>query len=318
MPNSKPNPSDILNVIARAAGVSASIVRRYAASSQSRTATNTRSWLDKLWHMIWGTQSHRQGNGGYKIPQATINQLTSLLGTPEGRVALGGGSGGSSGNRIGNGPSSKNEEGNGRSSFPRPMVQRSPPTEAEKSRWSAEIFAPQSSNVYSFQYHEPAHRETGVLYVTYRAPLLDSESLSYGRGNAAGVTGKRQLIGKLGSTHKSGARPNAPGPKYAYSNVPKKVFFEMQAAAQAGGSVGKKVWDKLRIRHTNFGHKFPYALVSPSVHAETGQEYIPRKATANGFASRTVHAGGRWNFKTSTLAPSQTGQGGFTTRKPRK
>lgn len=305
MRRTKADPADILRSVANAVGVTVSVVRRYAASARSRSATNARSWLDNLWAMVWGTREHKR-DFNFQLPVSTINALTEALNDPASRNDLG--NGGSNRGGTNTRPGSRNT---------RPLIQRAPPTEAERDEWTDEVLVPHSSNVYSFQYHQPRGRTKGVLYVTYKAPNLNHSSLSIGRGNAAGVTGKRQLVGKLGSTHRGGARPNAPGPKYAYSGVPISIFYEMQAAANTGGSVGKQVWDKLRVRHSHFQHRYPYSLVSPSVHPETGQEYIPRKATAKGYASRSVHAGGRFNFKTSTLAPSQTG-GGFSTRKPRK
>jgi hypothetical protein len=75
-------------------------------------------------------------------------------------------------------------------------------------------------------------------------------------------------------------RNNTAGPTYAYSHVSRGKFemFEAMASETAGGAV----WDFLRLRGTISGHQHPYRLLSV-----TG-DYIPRKATAEGFARRML------------------------------
>ena len=70
-----------------------------------------------------------------------------------------------------------------------------------------------------------------------------------------------------GSNRKSG-----PGPLYYYEGVHPDVFTAFRRAA----SKGVFVWDRIRIRGTKSGHRYPYRLAGI-----TGG-YVPRKATRYG------------------------------------
>lgn len=179
-----------------------------------------------------------------------------------------------------------------------------PPLPGEESPQQEEILTPQSSNVFSFAY-DPY---TSTLYVTFQAHALNPDSVSTGRGRQGG---RSQLRGKLGST--VGGKTGQRGPMYAYLDVPARVYRQMQLA----NSKGKFVWDKLRVRGTIHGHQYRYQLVQGQVTTQGGISgtYIPRKATAKGFRTRSVAdvGRGRRGFESSTL-PSQRG---FSTRRPR-
>jgi hypothetical protein len=73
------------------------------------------------------------------------------------------------------------------------------------------------------------------------------------------------------------------GPTYFYYDVHPRVFFDFQRAS----SMGRFVWDRLRIRGTVSGHQFRYGLGALS---STG--YVPRQATRIGneehFLGRSV------------------------------
>lgn len=122
--------------------------------------------------------------------------------------------------------------------------------------WAEEVLTPESSNVYSFAYDEAQ----GILYVSYKA---------------AAPPGERE-------------RPNERGPTYSYGGrmrpVPRHVYVNMRSAVSKGGFV----WDELRVRGTIHGHHYQYTLVSPSFAG--GEIYVPRKATARGFRTRSVVA----------------------------
>lgn len=162
------------------------------------------------------------------------------------------------------------------------------------------ILTPESSNVYSFTYQRLAGQKLGTLYVTYKAPILDSNSLNTTR-NKSGWT---QLNGKPGATIRG--KSNSPGPTYAYLNVPPAIFSQMKAAA----SKGKFVWDKLRVRGTIHGHQYRYVLAKPALidHRGTPQYYVPRKATKRGYVQRSVadptQREGRRSYVQSTIPPT--------------
>lgn len=184
-----------------------------------------------------------------------------------------------------------------------------PPRPGEESPYGEEILTPQSSNVFSFSYARDAGRQTGTLYVTFKAPKLNSSSVSTGRGRRGG---RQQLRGKSGST--VSGKTNERGPMYAYFSVPPAVFSRMRDAV----SKGKFVWDNLRIRGTVYGHRYRYVLAKGVVITQDGVSgvYIPRMATKKGFRVRsvaTVEQPGRRGFQSSTLA----GQDGFRTRRRR-
>jgi len=120
---------------------------------------------------------------------------------------------------------------------------------------------PGSSNVYAFTWYEdtevrrhqrPGMADMGTLVVTFK----DWEP---------------------GQKERSGA----PGPTYAYSHVPRGKWEDFLAATSPN-SAGVAVWDYLRVRGTISGHQHPYRLLSV-----TG-DYIPRKATSAGFATRNL------------------------------
>lgn len=179
-----------------------------------------------------------------------------------------------------------------------------PPLPGEESPQMEEILTPQSSNVFSFAY-DPY---TSTLFVTYQAHALNPDSVSTGRGRQGG---RSQLRGKLGKT--VGGKTGERGPMYSYLDVPARVYQRMRLAS----SKGKFVWDELRIRGTIYGHKYRYQLVQGQVTTQGGISgvYIPRKATRQGFRTRSVAdiGSGRRGFESSTL-PAQRG---FSTRKPR-
>jgi hypothetical protein len=109
----------------------------------------------------------------------------------------------------------------------------------------------QSSNVYSYAW-ESDGSESGTLYVTY---------LHWAPGMKA--------------SERSG-----PGATYSYGNFPRERYLQFQAASNE--SAGAAVWDFCRQRGTQHGHQHPVALVS------VAGQYVPRKATANGFKRRTM------------------------------
>lgn len=125
---------------------------------------------------------------------------------------------------------------------------------------------PGSSNVYGYFFEREARR-TGILYVTFLQQGLNGEKI------------------------------NAPGPTYAYYDVPvtNAVAFQRAAPASAGGAV----WDFLRVRGSTYGHQHQYRLVHVS------GEYVPRKATRAGWMARAVPAlgVGKRTFRRNTLSP---------------
>lgn len=163
-------------------------------------------------------------------------------------------------------------------------------------RISRTHFTPQSSNVFSFMYDYM----TSTLYVRYKAPLINTSAVK-------NVTGKGKMPGmhgKLGSTVIG--KSDAPGPLYAYYDVPTRVYKRLTLAKSAGTAV----WDDLRIRGTVWGHKFRYGLIgSPKVAGQDGQmaHYVPRRATKAGFRTRSLKGGGN-RYVGSTL-PEQLNRG---------
>lgn len=128
-----------------------------------------------------------------------------------------------------------------------------------------------SSNVYSY-FWEQEKQSSGILYVTF----LDWEP-------------------GMKSEDRAG-----PGSTYAYYDVSNVVFqaFEAEARSTPGGAV----WDMLRVRGTIHGHQYRYKLV------QVAGEYVPRKATAKGFAERTLVAPGmRGKYRRATFKRSEMG-----------
>lgn len=172
----------------------------------------------------------------------------------------------------------------------------------EQQNFSDEFLTPTSSNVYSFQYYRPpgdsgrAGQTKGILYVTYKANEI--------RARASG----RQLHGEHGGT--VGKKVNKPGSTYAYFDVPISVFQGMKSAY----SKGHYVWEKLRVEHSVYGHRYRYLLVvGQIVKRPSGglSQYVPRKATKKGYVTRAVAdiGTGRRGFVSSTLPAPRTGSG---------
>jgi hypothetical protein len=184
-----------------------------------------------------------------------------------------------------------------------------PAKPGEEAEYAEEILTPQSSNVYSFSYYRASGDKLGTLYVTFKASKLNPDGLRHVKGHG----GRQQLRGTLGSTH-SGGKSNEPGSQYGYYRVPPAIFTRMKAAV----SKGKFVWDALRIRGTIYGHQYAYSLVQGQI--VTGGKsglYVPRRATQEGFRSRSLaDAGtGRRGFTVSTLPATKFPD--RLTRKPR-
>lgn len=182
-----------------------------------------------------------------------------------------------------------------------------PPREGETSPLTEEIYCgDQSSNVYSFGFDY----ESGTLFVTYLGHKLRAGSIRHGRRKLGTATSRPQLIGELGKTvtNERGGR----GSLYAYYDVPVRVFERMKLAA----SKGEFVWKELRVKGSIYGHHYRYSLLQGQVSTQKGIAgvYIPRKATKEGFRTRSVAdlGTGRRGFQTSTL-PQQEG---FRTRPP--
>ncbi len=188
-----------------------------------------------------------------------------------------------------------------------------PPTAEEESEWTDEFRTPTSSNVYSFQAHRQAGATTCTLLVTFKAAVFKPGAFETGEVTHKGSRSRSQL-NSSGGVHATGwARPDSPGARYQYLRVPFKLFNEMKDSY----SKGKFVWDRLRVRGTIGNHQYQYNLVSGQVLPGAGGAYIPRKATPNGFRTRSLaDAGltGRRGFVTSTLPASSSG--GFSTRRP--
>jgi hypothetical protein len=135
-----------------------------------------------------------------------------------------------------------------------------------------EVQTPSSSNVFAFTYDKYA----GILYVYFKAP---------------------------GKADRHGNRPHIRGPLYSYGGAGKKVPESLYHEFKASASRGKFVWDRLRIRGTIHGHQYVYTLVAASMAG--GRTYVPRKATAKGFRTRTIPMTNRVNgVKRTTLIRS--------------
>lgn len=84
----------------------------------------------------------------------------------------------------------------------------------------------------------------------------------------------------LAEAPRGGKRPSSAGPTYVYFDVPIKKFEQFQAASES--SAGKAVWDYLRVRGSMWQHQHRYRL------AQVQGDYIPRKATRDGFKERRL------------------------------
>lgn len=109
----------------------------------------------------------------------------------------------------------------------------------------------QSSNVYAYHFI-PETKSMGILYVTFLhwEPGMKPEDRS------------------------------GPGVTYAYYNFPARKYLQFELASAS--SAGKAVWDYCRMRGTVWGHQHPYMPV------QTEGEYVPRKATRQGFVARAI------------------------------
>ncbi len=152
----------------------------------------------------------------------------------------------------------------------------------------SEVRVVESSNVYSY-YFEQENQNSGILFVTFLfwEPRVKADDRS------------------------------GPGLTYAYYDFPSEKYAAFNSAAS--DSAGKAVWDFCRERGTIHGHQHRYRLI------QSAGDYVPRKATAKGFAevtlvapglsptarrqafrrfeSRKSHPAGQF-FKRSTLAPT--------------
>lgn len=314
MPTREPTLEDL----ARTLGMTPANLRRIASSShQSRS-----SFLGKIASAISDVLGIGRSRGGRKsygdLPDEVLEALggnTDASASDERRI--GGRAPGRGGTRPGGGnsPAAPPIQSPPQSQrFPRVSgMNQEPPTEQEQEEWSDEFLVPSSSNVYSYQYFRRAREATGTLYVTFRAANLNSKAISKGTTRKGRSTSRSQLIGKAGKTVTGGARPFEPGPRYAYLKVPPGIFSRIKDSWSKGGAV----WDLLRVRGTVWGHKFEYTLVQGQVSPGLGGAYVPRKATAKGFRTRSIAdtGSGRRGFVTSTLPPtSAAGGGGFRTR----
>jgi len=229
------------------------------------------------------------GNGGYNSPPPP----------PSGGGSNNGGYG-----RYGDTPSPGAGGSGGR--FPTGITgYPEPPMPGERSPFGEEVLTPQSSNVFSFSYVRHAGQPLGTLYVTYNAPILDAKKITRGRVRHGGGTSREQLIGSAGAYVGGSGKGGSRGPMYAYLKVPPAIYTQMRNAH----SKGSFVWDNLRVRGTIHGHRYQYVLVQGAVvpGGGVGGVYIPRRATAAGFKTRSVRdigAKGRsGTFQTSTLSP---------------
>lgn len=127
-----------------------------------------------------------------------------------------------------------------------------------------------SSNVYSYYFQPEPGGRTGILYVTF-------------------------LYWEQGM--KSGER-SGPGTTYAYYDFPaeKAKLFDTLAQSSAGAAV----WDLCRIRGSIWAHQHRYELV------QAAGAYVPRKATAYGYAKRSLFAPGSSPMQRRTMQPRES------------
>lgn len=150
-----------------------------------------------------------------------------------------------------------------------------------------EVFAMNSSNVYSFAY-TPESRTMGILYVTYR------------HGKPVGY--KTQVNKTTGKKYRCAVKPFARGPMYAYFDVQRAIYIRLKQAQ----SKGEQIWDDLRIRGSVYGHQYRYTLVAGAkIGPSFDDVYVPRRATQSGFSKRAVRLTGTKGFVASTLSPER-------------
>lgn len=179
---------------------------------------------------------------------------------------------------------------------PQTVAAGSPPQNvpAGQTDWSPLVRTPNSTNVFSIQYHYPSK----TLYVRFLAPDLNPDAITHGRSKG----GLPAIKGTPGMTVMG--QSSAAGPLYAYYAVPKLVFQQLLSVAHQGGQVGPGVkspgtgvWELLRIRGSRWAHHFKYRLIEGSEHVgPRGQKYyyVPRKITENGYRSRSMNIGRQW------------------------
>ena len=165
---------------------------------------------------------------------------------------------------------------------------------AAQADWSSLVRTPNSTNVYSLQYHYPSQ----TLYVRFQAPDLNPDAITHhtSRGGLQAIRGQsgKTVLGQV----------IQPGPLYAYYAVPKQVFRQLILVANEGNPVGPGVkspgtgvWELLRIRGSRWAHHFKYRLIEGSEHTGpngTSSFYVPRKVTADGYRSRSMNIGRNW------------------------
>jgi hypothetical protein len=153
------------------------------------------------------------------------------------------------------------------------------------------IRTPGSSNVYAFTWIQ----DDQSFQAAWRQRNPDE-----GRVGTMIVTFKDWAPGQTDRT-------DTPGTTYAYSNVP-YTKYQSFLGETSHDSAGYAVWDYLRLRGTLSGHQHPYRLLSVS------GEYIPRKATSQGFRQRTLPASpyGSVEHRRSTLPPGDLSRFGVT------
>ena len=155
-----------------------------------------------------------------------------------------------------------------------------------------------SSNVWAIGYNP----DSRTLLIQYKAPTLRQGAIRTKRTKIKKADGtykvKVRRSGKLGSTVVG--RADAPGPIYAYYDVPPAVAKKVINDARSS-SAGEAVWDYLRIRGTIHGHRYDYRLSSIGSEAIVVNDknqvvnrmhYVPRKAVDAGkFQQRTLQVG---------------------------
>lgn len=290
--------------LADALGLSPETLKRYMAGSLGKSSGQA---VDKRWQQHFGGGRFASARFGLKTPKTLGDALAILE------------------ERTSPAPETDPEAGQQQrvgSSRRKPAPDHKPyqptrGTEDDEPHFTDEFLVPTSSNVFSYQYFRRPHDRLGILYVTFKGSHINPDAVRIGRVKKGKSTSRNQLIGNLGSTvggkksYRPGANEDSRGPTYAYYDVPAEVFARMKAAA----SKGKFVWDALRVRGTIYGHRYRYSLVTGSP-TDEGKPYIPRKATAGGFRTRSLadQGVGKRGFRTSTLPASRLG-GGFSSRR---
>lgn len=191
------------------------------------------------------------------------------------------------------------------------------------------IRTPESSNVYSFVYVSAEESDLpGTMYSGAEAARKRQAEQDLASGTWRGPYRQSTLYGtlaggvlfvtfKLWQPGQRGDRPNQPGPTYGYYDVPLQKFKSFVADIAPGGKgAGVAVWDYLRIRGTRHGHQQPYRLAQGAYVpaggrlVQKGGIYVPRKATAAGYRSRSLPAPGvgRRGMVTSQLATRTAAQ----------